>query len=110
MASNQKVLFMNLEYESVVKKHIVLEFSNREALKDFSETSIQDSKRQGFHAKEQEQMNCNRQPSSPQINTEENILEKLKREKKTHARQGTMSLMWHLTQECEMSIYLQTFH
>lgn len=43
---------MNLEYESVVKKHIVLEFSNREALKDFSETSVEDSKRQGFHAKE----------------------------------------------------------
>lgn len=43
MASNQKVIFVNLEYESVVKKQIILEFSNREVLKDFPETSAQDS-------------------------------------------------------------------
>lgn len=43
LASNQKVLFVNLECESVVKKQIVLEFSNREVLKEYSETLTQDS-------------------------------------------------------------------
>lgn len=43
LASNQKVLSVNLEYESVVKKQIILEFSNREVLKDFPKTLAQDT-------------------------------------------------------------------
>lgn len=36
-------------------------------------------------------------PSTPQLNMEENILQEMKREKKAHAKQGRMPLMWQLT-------------